>query len=128
MNLPLICHPPSPRSKRNVRVIRGAALLMSGSEIGANTASSAAAGTLGDDSGSGSKLPSATAPPVRRNSSSWSPLPGRQDLAGRSAAVDLLEAVLEADPRRVAEAPGDLGEVDDDVVALRHATGGRSWP
>ena len=48
-------------------------------------------------------------------------LPGRQDLAGRPASVDLLQAVLQPDDRRVAEALGDLVEVDDDVHPLRHA-------
>jgi hypothetical protein len=47
------------------------------------------------------------------------PAAGRQDPISRAAAVDLLEAVLEADARRVAEALGDLGEVDDDLDAFR---------
>src|SRR3954452_19372869 len=47
-------------------------------------------------------------------------LAGGQDPAGRPAAVDLLEAVLQADPLG-AEALRDLREVDDDVCPLRHA-------
>src|SRR4051812_15278013 len=43
-----------------------------------------------------------------------------EDLAGRPAAVDLLEPVLQMDALR-AEAVGDLLEVDDDVGALRDA-------
>ena len=61
MNCPLTCHSPLPRSNRNVRVMRGVTWLMSGSEIGANTASFAVAGTSGNDTGSGSKLVSAGA-------------------------------------------------------------------
>src|SRR3954467_9993377 len=48
-------------------------------------------------------------------------LAGGQDLPGRPAAVDLLEAVLEDQPLGVAELAGDPREVDDDVVALRDA-------
>lgn len=48
---------------------------MSGSAIGANTASLAPAGTRGKATGSGSKLVSATVPPTSRNSSSWLPCP-----------------------------------------------------
>ena len=54
MNWPLICQlAVLPRSKRNVRVIRGVTPLMSGSEIGANTPSPATAGTRGDEDGLG---------------------------------------------------------------------------
>ena len=55
-------------------MIRGLTWLMSGSEIGANTASAAVAGTWGNDTGSGSKLSSGTTSPIW-NSIRASPLP-----------------------------------------------------
>src|SRR5215211_3985278 len=55
MNGPLTCHWPLPRSNSKVRVTRGVAWLMSGSEIGSKIASSSAALTPGAATGSGSK-------------------------------------------------------------------------
>jgi hypothetical protein len=51
MNSPLTCQPPPPRCSLNVRVIRGTAWLMSGSETGPNTASPAFAAMLAVETG-----------------------------------------------------------------------------
>src|SRR5574341_771920 len=122
MHWPLICQPPLPRSKRKVRVMRGVTLLMSGRLIGSNTQSVAEAGTCGNDTGSGSKLASATAPPTSRNSINWSPCPASSMLPALAITQkgNALAQVVGVGQEELVEPRGTEVQHPEPVAALLH--------